>query len=389
VLEGQSQLTIPSSTPSTKKSGVHTRSEMSRRSRNSDGGRTVSYALRTALARHRYYNCSLGVDAHLGSRGGENAFVKIAKRRFFLSVDHSRRAKEFFLPAFTRRSFLKTGGLTAGAGLTLIGGDALLWEPNRPRLVKVELKFDRLPREWDGLRIVQLSDFHYDTHFSVVPLRKSIEIVNPLQPDLVLLTGDFVTNPPFHRRKRNHPTALDAAPCSAILQQIKSKFGSYAVMGNHDATADPDHISEILEAHEIRVLRNLALPLEQKGSRIWLAGIDDILEGDPDLVATLEKIPRDEFSILMAHEPDFAVHVARESVDFQLSGHSHGGQVRFPFIGAPILPNLGRDYPMGLYQLGKLTLYTNVGLGTIGLPIRWNCPPEITLFTLRRTEAGT
>jgi predicted MPP superfamily phosphohydrolase len=295
-----------------------------------------------------------------------------------------RGAKELFLPAFTRRSFLKTGGLTAGAGLTLIGGDALLWEPNHPRVVSLELKFDRLPQEWDGLRIIQLSDFHYDAHFSVVPLRKSIDIINPLQPDLVLLTGDFVTSPPFHARKRKHPVALDAVPCSAILQQIKSRFGSYAVMGNHDATADPDHIAEILEAHGIRVLRNLALPLEWKGSRVWLAGIDDILEGDPDLHATLEKIPRDEFSILMAHEPDFAVHVARTPVDFQLSGHSHGGQVRFPLIGAPILPNLGRDYPMGLYKLGALTLYTNVGLGTIGLPIRWNCPPEITLFTLRR-----
>jgi hypothetical protein len=204
-----------------------------------------------------------------------------------------------------------------------------------------------------------------------------------LQPDVVLLTGDFVTSPPFHGRKRNHPSALDAAPCSAILQQIKSRLGSYAVMGNHDATANPDLISEILEAHDIRVLRNSALPLEQKGSRVWLAGIDDVLEGDPDLRATLQKIPREEFSILMAHEPDFAIQVARTPVDLQLSGHSHGGQVRFPWIGAPILPNLGRDYPMGLYKLGALTLYTNVGLGTIGLPIRLNCPPEITLFTLR------
>jgi predicted MPP superfamily phosphohydrolase len=292
--------------------------------------------------------------------------------------------KEFFLPAFTRRSFLKKAGLTAVAGASLIGSDALFWEPNRPRLVELELKLNRLPPQWDGFRIVQMSDFHYDVRFSAVPIGRSIDIVNGLQADLIVMTGDFVTSPPFHARRRDHPTAEDTAPCAELLRQMKSKFGSFAVMGNHDATANPDRISEILEAYGIKVLRNRSLPLEQHGARVWLAGIDDILEGDPDLQETLEKIPRDEFSILLAHEPDFATHVARTPVDLQLSGHSHGGQVRFPLIGAPVLPNLGRNYPMGLYKIGGLTLYTNVGLGTIGLPIRWNCPPEITLFTLRR-----
>ncbi|HEX4487767.1 MAG TPA: metallophosphoesterase [Terriglobales bacterium] len=301
----------------------------------------------------------------------------------FEAVDHPAERKKFFLPASTRRSFLKAAGLAAIAGTGFIGGDALLWEPNRPRLVEMELKFDRLPQAFDGLRVVQLSDFHYDAHFSVVPISRSIDIINPLKPDLVLLTGDFVTSPPFHARRKGHRPAEDAAPCSELLRQIKSKFGHYAVMGNHDATANPDRISEILEAHGIKVLRNGAVPLERDGNRVWLAGIDDILEGNPDLRTTLAQIPRDEFSILMAHEPDFGVQVARTPVDFQLSGHSHGGQVRFPIIGAPVLPNLGREYPMGLYKIDKLTLYTNVGLGTIGLPIRWNCPPEITLFTLR------
>ena len=278
---------------------------------------------------------------------------------------------------------MRTGALAAAAGVGFIGGDALLWEPNHPRVVQLEFKLNRLPREWDGLRIVQLSDFHYDPHFSVVPLRKSIDLIKPFQPDLVLLTGDFVTSPPFSRRRRGHPAAADAEPCSILLRQIGSKLGSFAVMGNHDASADPERISEILEAHGIKVLRNRSLPLQRQGARLWLAGIDDILDGDPDLQATLAKIPRDEFVILMAHEPDFATHVARMPVDLQLSGHSHGGQVRFPGIGAPVLPHLGRRYPMGMYKIEKLMLYTNVGLGTINLPIRWNCPPEITLFTLR------
>jgi predicted MPP superfamily phosphohydrolase len=288
------------------------------------------------------------------------------------------------LPALSRRSFLKTGGWAAAAGLGWTGGDALFWEPNRPRLVEMEIKFRRLPAEWDGLRVVQLSDFHYDDHFSVVPIQKSIGIINRLQPDLVVLTGDFVTTPRFSARRRGHPAAADAEPCSVLLEQIKSRLGSFAVMGNHDASADPERISEILEARGIKVLRNRSWPLEQQGTRLWLAGIDDIVDGDPDLQATLAKIPGDEFVILLAHEPDFAPQVARMPVDLQLSGHSHGGQVRFPILGAPVLPYLGKRYPMGLYTIDRLTLYTNVGLGTIDLPVRWNCPPEITLFTLRR-----
>lgn len=290
------------------------------------------------------------------------------------------------MSAFTRRSFLKTGGWAAAAGIGAIGGDALVWEPNHPIVVRREIELNRLPKEWDGVRIVQLSDLHYDAHFSVIPLKKAIDIINPLKPDLVVITGDFVTTPPFHRRRSGHTIALDAEPCAVLLKQIKSRFGSVAVMGNHDASADPDRISEILEAHDIKVLRNASMALEQLGARLWLGGIDDILDGDPDLPATLKNIPPGEFAVLLAHEPDFAIQVAKTQVDLQLSGHSHGGQVRFPIIGAPVLPHLARRYPMGLYQVRGLTLYTNIGLGTINLPIRWNCPPEITVLTLRRAQ---
>jgi uncharacterized protein len=287
------------------------------------------------------------------------------------------------LPVLTRRSFLKTGGLAAVAGLGVIGGDSFLWEPNRPKLVQQEIWLGRLPRAWDGLRVVQLSDIHYDPHFSVIPLRKAVDIINPLKPDLVLITGDFVTTSEFSHRRRGHPAAAEAEPCSVLLQQIKSRLGIFASMGNHDASADPDRISEILTARGITVLRNGSQVLEEQGSRLWLAGIDDILDGDPDLDKTLEKIPHDDCAILLAHEPDFALQVVKKPVDLQLSGHSHGGQVRFPLIGAVVLPHLAHRFPMGLRKLGNLTLYTNIGLGTINLPIRWNCPPEITLFTLR------
>jgi predicted MPP superfamily phosphohydrolase len=130
-------------------------------------------------------------------------------------------------------------------------------------------------------------------------------------------------------------------------------------------------------------LRNRSVAFARAGVRLWFAGTDDVLEGHANLQLTLEGIPPEEPVILLAHEPDFAVHAARFPVDLQLSGHSHGGQIRLPLLGAPVLPPLARRYPWGLHRIGGLTLYTNVGIGTIALPVRFLCPPEITLITLR------
>jgi predicted MPP superfamily phosphohydrolase len=156
-----------------------------------------------------------------------------------------------------------------------------------------------------------------------------------------------------------------------------------AVLGNHDVATDPARITSTLQAQGIPVLRNRSTSFERGGTRLWFAGIEDVLEGDPDLPLALQGIPPDEPAVLLAHEPDFAVRASRFPVDLQLSGHSHGGQVRLPLLGAPVLPPLARLYPWGLHRIGDLTLYTNVGIGTVVLPIRFNCPPEITLITLR------
>jgi uncharacterized protein len=280
---------------------------------------------------------------------------------------------------------LRTG---AAAAVTAVAADAAILEPNHPRLVQLELPLQRLPEAWDGFRIVQLSDFHFDRYFSVVPLRKAIEIVNPLQPDLIVLTGDFVTLPIFSGGTRSKQSAAEVEPCSELLAQLRARSGLFACLGNHDAGTDPVRVAETLQARGIQVLRNRSLPLEREGSRLWLCGVDDVLEGDPALDLTLLGIPPDEPVVLLAHEPDFAIEVSRHRVDLQLSGHSHGGQVRIPLLGAPYLPELGRKFPKGLYKVGSLNLYTNVGLGTVRIPVRFDCPPEITLFTLRGRGHG-
>ncbi|MGA8491690.1 MAG: metallophosphoesterase [Terriglobales bacterium] len=286
----------------------------------------------------------------------------------------------------TRRRFLQVAAGVAATGALALGEDIVILEPNRPILRAVEVELARLPTAFDGFTIAQLSDFHYDER-SAVPIKAAVEIVNSLHPDLVVLTGDFVTVPPFHRRFHSAKRATEAAePCADLLSQLRARLAILSVLGNHDVESDPRRITEILDSRGLPVLRNRSIPIEQAGSRIWLSGLDDVWEGDPDIQGTLRRVPNDEPVVLLVHEPDYADKAVRYSIDLQLSGHSHGGQIWLPGIGAPWLPALARKYPRGIYRIGPLTLYTNMGLGTIRLPIRLNCRPEVTLFTLRSQD---
>jgi predicted MPP superfamily phosphohydrolase len=285
-----------------------------------------------------------------------------------------------FFP-ISRRKFIR---LAATAGVAAVAADTTLLEPNRPRIVRQEIALRRWPARLEGFTIALLSDFHYDPYFSVHPLRSAIGMVNGLRPDLIALTGDFVSMP----WSGDPADAASAAePCAQLLRQMRAPHGLWAVLGNHDVFTDPDRVSTSLHSAGIQVLSNQSVPIERDGARFWLSGIDDVLGGTADLDATFHALPANEAVVLLAHEPDYADTVARYAVDLQLSGHSHGGQVRLPFIRPVFLPELARKYVWGRYQIGGLALYTNAGLGTVNLPIRMNCPPEITLLTLRRSAA--
>lgn len=286
------------------------------------------------------------------------------------------------MPILSRRKFLLAGA--AAAGVATLGTDGFV-QSNHPHLVEIEIPLARLPEAFDGFRLVQLSDFHYDEHFSAIPIRKSVAVVNDLRPDLIALTGDFVTVPILERPASLRAAAATVEPCAALLHELQAP--KYAILGNHDAIASPDHVVRALESANITVLRNQSVAIERGRDRMWLAGIDDLLRGSPDMSATLANISEKETTILLAHEPDFADDASLSPVDLQLSGHSHGGQIWIPGIGAPWLPPMARRYPRGLHQLGNLTLYTNIGIGTIRAPIRINCQPEITVITLRKRKA--
>jgi hypothetical protein len=281
----------------------------------------------------------------------------------------------------SRRNFIR---LAAAAGAGALAADCTLIEPNRPRVVRREIALRRWPARLDGFTIVLLSDFHYDPYFSRHPLHTAVGMVHDLAADLIVLAGDFVSVPLFDTDENDYKAALAAEPCARLLQQMSAAHGLWAVLGNHDVFTDPDVVSEALRNQGIQVLDNQSIPVEANGARFWLSGVNDVAAGAADLDATLQPVPSDEATILLAHEPDYADYVAHHPVDLQLSGHSHGGQVRLPLLGPLYLPELARKYVWGLYTIGGLTLYTNPGLGTVGLPVRLNCPPEITLLSLRR-----
>jgi predicted MPP superfamily phosphohydrolase len=277
--------------------------------------------------------------------------------------------------------------VAAGAAALAVAGDGSILEPNYPKLVRFEIPLARLPDAFDGFTIAQLSDFHYNEFFTIVPIRAAVKMVNRLNPDLIVLTGDFVTTSVLKDYLHNAKEAANQAePCSKILGQLRAGLGTVAIMGNHDAASDPVKISEVLQSHGITVLRNESMPVERGGARIWLAGLDSIMEGKPDIAGMLREVPKSEAVVVLMHEPDFADVVTKYPVDLQLSGHSHGGQIWIPGFGAPWLPDFAQKYPRGMYRVGGLTLYTNTGLGTIRVPVRLNCPPEVTLFSLRTVK---
>jgi uncharacterized protein len=268
----------------------------------------------------------------------------------------------------------------AAAGAAAIAGDSILIEPNLPRLVRREFALRRWPERMNGFTIALLSDFHYDPVFSKHPLHAAIPMVDKLHADMIVLTGDFVSVPLAGDDAKG---ALAAEPCAQLLRKLTAPFGLWAVLGNHDDNTDPEFVTHALENVGIRVLGNQSVPIERDGGRFWLSGVNDVLSGTADLAGTLRRVSPNEAVILLAHEPDFADEAARYPIDLQLSGHSHGGQIRIPFLPPLYLPELAKKYVLGTYQVGPLPLYTNAGLGTVDIPIRLNCPPEITFLTLR------
>ena len=277
---------------------------------------------------------------------------------------------------FTRRRFLIGSGVAA-AGLAFYSGEIARHAVD---IIHRPISIRNLPDPFHGYRIVQLSDIHLDEFTEPFFLEHIVHRVNSLNPDLVLLTGDFITRGSLTFVSSDHA----AHRCAEIISTLTSPL-RYAILGNHDVSVSASLVVEALTSKSTPVLVNQHVPIERKGSRIWLCGADDPGTSHPDLNLTIPAKP-DGPVILMAHAPDYADNVVRHPrgplVDLMLSGHSHGGQIRLPFGGPLILPPLGEKYVEGHFHFNQMQLYVNRGIGTVGLPFRLNCPPEITVITL-------
>ena len=287
----------------------------------------------------------------------------------------------------TRRAFLRRLSL-GGAGVVATGSATGAYahyiEPWRPCVERVDLDLPDLPTALVGLKILQLSDLHHSKSVPAEYLRAQMDVCNKLAPDLVVMTGDYIT-----AGKLAWATSV-----ADIVGLLRPRLGKLAVLGNHDygvfsPTRRPrgptigDQMQHALAAADVRVLRNQSVVLSINGARLQIIGVDDLWSGlcNPDVAfaAADPALP----TIALAHNPDTSALLTEHRVDWLLCGHTHGGQVRLPFFGAPILPVKNRNLDQGRVQLGKTTVYINRGLGSL-LQLRFNCPPEITLFTLAR-----
>ncbi len=246
-----------------------------------------------------------------------------------------------------------------------------LIEPFRLTVEHRKIFLRRLPRTFDGLRVVQLSDIHHSPFTSREQIERAVETANSLQPDIVALTGDYVS------KERAY-----AAPCAELMGRLRARHGVYAVLGNHDHWTDAALITDLFRAEGITVLVNQGIRFEKDGEAFWLAGVDDTMVGLEDLPLALAGSKDAELKLLLAHNPIILRRAARAGVDLVLSGHTHGGQVTLrPEKDASGRPR--RRLLKGLGNQGETQIYVTRGLGTVVLPVRFGCPPEVSLLELR------
>ena len=249
-------------------------------------------------------------------------------------------------------------------------------EPGWVRVREMRVRLPRLDRAFHGYRLAHISDIHMGGAMTPARLHDTVTLINTLQPDLVAITGDFVQDDP----RAAGPHLAEA------LGALRAPDGVVAVLGNHDYRCDAAAVRRMLAQAAVRELPNTVHTLRRGAACLHIAGVDDIATGRDNLDAVLDALPPDGAAVLLAHEPDFAdISAPTGRFDLQLSGHTHAGQIRLPFIGAPVLPSFGRFYDAGRYEINGMTQYTTSGLGTIWPHVRFNARPEVAVLLL---EAG-
>ena len=235
--------------------------------------------------------------------------------------------------------------------------------------VRIELK--RLPSNLDGFRIVHLSDTHHSPFTGIEHIQNAVRIANDLSPDVVLLTGDYVS----HEKEYVAPVAIE-------LGKLEAEYGIHACLGNHDHWTDADLVTSRFREAGIRMLVNEGFRFVARDQAFWLCGVDDYMVKRTDLRAALEGSYPDEMKMLLAHNPLIIRQAAKMDVDVMFSGHTHGGQIKLKDKDK-MRQTIRRKLSSGLNRRKKTQIYITRGIGTVVLPVRYQCPPEVSLIELR------
>ena len=274
----------------------------------------------------------------------------------------------------TRRQFLN--GLVAAplVGVAVTSAYARFVEPYHYSISETDVFIRDLPERFEGFRITQLTDIHHSRILGIGDIRRMISIAQRTKPDMFVLTGDYTTT---YRRF--------IEPCAEALSQLNAPEGVWAVLGNHDHYTDPELTTRALRRHRIEVMDNFHTTVQRGPDAIQLSGIDDRTWNAVDWTRAFSGLKPETPTILLSHQPSVLDLPQTQNVSLILSGHTHGGQLRLPFLGAPArFATRDLKYDRGLFRKGETQLYVSSGTGVIGLPLRLGVRPEIAVLRLSR-----
>ena len=287
----------------------------------------------------------------------------------------------------SRRHFFQTVGRAVGVsaiGAMASGTYAYAFEPRWLETNRHTVKLAKLPPAFAGTRIVQLSDLHHSEFLGREHLEEVLESTMAEKPDLVLITGDFVTgflgNVKAFRRKTGDFFLRELAE---VFRKVKAPLGVWGCPGNHDFWYGYSTVKRFLRQSGVHLLRDEHVRLSRQNQSIVLVGLTDLWSEPIRWRRALRRTSKKECRLVMMHNPDSFSQAVRFDLDFVMCGHTHGGQISLPFIGPPILPIANRAFVQGWFRDRGTQMYVNRGIGVIGIPIRFNARPEIAVFELQ------
>jgi len=274
----------------------------------------------------------------------------------------------------TRRQFL--GGVIATplVAVSAVSAYARLVEPFNYLISETNIFIENLPERFEGFRITQLTDIHHSDILGIEDVRRVVALAQQTAPDMFVLTGDYATT---YRRY--------IEPCAEALSSLNAPEGVWAVLGNHDHYTDPELTTLALERNHIAVLNNKNTTVRRGPDIIQLSGIDDWTWASANWTKAFAGLKKETPTILLSHQPSVLDFEETKEVALILSGHTHGGQINLPFIGAPArFATKDLKFAQGLFRRNETQLYVSSGTGVIGLPVRFGVRPEIAVLRLRR-----